>query len=106
MIRVHVEGAVVDVAAQAGSRRERLVGRRGEALRIAVSARPERGRANAAIASVLGDALGCRPSEIRLLSGSTHRMKRYLIVGRSPEEVQGRLEALLSDSADSDKEEE
>jgi len=46
-------------------------------LRVAVSAAPEKDKANAAIRDVLADALGCKPSQVALLSGKTSREKLF-----------------------------
>ena len=60
-------------------------------IALAVTAAPERGKANEAIAGVLAEALGLRPSQVGLLSGETSREKRFLIVGLGPEDVLARI---------------
>jgi uncharacterized protein YggU (UPF0235/DUF167 family) len=62
---------------------------------VAVTAAPERGRANAAIAAVLAEALGCRASQIVLLSGETAREKRFLVAGLSAADLLARITAAL-----------
>lgn len=93
----HERGSVLPVRAQPGARRDALLGERAGALRIAVSAAPERGKANEAIVALLAEALGCRRSEIRLVSGATARDKRFLIEGLTPEQLRGRLPAALDE---------
>lgn len=82
---------MIPVLARAGARRTGLNGEHAEMLRVEVSTAPERGRANEAIAEVLAEALGCRPTAVRLLAGLTSRQKKFLVVGLSPDEVRGRL---------------
>ena len=93
----HAQGTIIPVHAQPGAKRNGLLGERAGALRVAVTAAPEKGKANAAIQAVLAESLGCRPSQIGLLSGETSRQKRFLVLGVSPEELQSRLAALLPD---------
>jgi uncharacterized protein YggU (UPF0235/DUF167 family) len=61
-------------------------GARLEALEIAegkllarVRARPEDGRANAAVLALLADALGVAPSRLQLLRGATSREKLFQV---------------------------
>lgn len=63
------------------ARRERVGGRHGGALRVAVRAPPEAGRANAACASALAEAFGVARSEVVLDPRSTGRRKRVRIGG-------------------------
>ena len=88
------------VRAKPGARVNAVLDRHGGALRIAVTAAPERGKANAAIVAVLTEALGCKPAQIALLSGATARVKRFLIVGLSPEELRARITEKLSRHGD------
>jgi uncharacterized protein len=91
----HARGVVVPVFAQPGSKRAGIIGERAGALRVAVTAPPEKGKANAAIQSVLALALGCKASQITLLSGETSRRKRFLIEGITADELTRRLAPLL-----------
>jgi uncharacterized protein len=87
----HAGGTILPVRAQPGARRDAILGTHAGALRVAVSAPPEKGKANAAIRDVLADALGCKPARIDLLSGETARQKRFLIAGLTPGELRDRL---------------
>jgi uncharacterized protein (TIGR00251 family) len=91
----HAEGTVVAVRAQPGARRNAIVGEHAGALRVAVTAPPERGKANAAIEATLAQALGLKASRVGLISGSSSREKRFLIVGLTADEVRSRIAALL-----------
>jgi uncharacterized protein YggU (UPF0235/DUF167 family) len=60
-----------------------------------VTVAPEKGKANAAIAGVLAEALGCRASQVVLIAGETSRDKRFLIVDVDRDALIQRIEALL-----------
>jgi uncharacterized protein YggU (UPF0235/DUF167 family) len=92
----HAQGTVLPVRAQPGARRNAVLGERAGALRVAVSAAPEKGKANAAIQDVLAEALGCKPSQIGLLSGETSRDKKFLVAGLPAEEVRRRVDRLVA----------
>lgn len=62
----HPEGCLLRVRAQPGARRDGLVGEHNGALKIAVRAAAEKGRANEAIIGVLCEALGVKKSQIEL----------------------------------------
>lgn len=103
VLMAHTRGIVLNVRAQPGAKRDAVLGERAGALRVAVSAAPEKGKANAAIQGVLAEALGCRSSEIELLSGETSRDKRFLITGTSADELQARIGRLLDPPGDSSR---
>lgn len=89
-------GSILPVAAQPGARREGVLGVRAGALRVAVTAPPDKGKANAAIQTVLAEALGCKAASVALVSGATSRQKRFRIGGIGPEELRRRLAALMT----------
>jgi uncharacterized protein (TIGR00251 family) len=91
----HPGGVVLEVLAQPGSKRAGIMGQRDGALKVAVTAPPDKGTANVAIQSVLADALACKTSRITLLSGGKSRRKRFLIAGIDTEELTRRLAALI-----------
>jgi uncharacterized protein (TIGR00251 family) len=95
-LAAHAAGTVLPVKAQPGARRTAIVGVHSGALRVAVAAPPEKGKANAAIAALLAETLGCKTAQISLLAGATARQKRFLIAGLTPEELRRRLEPLVS----------
>lgn len=88
-------GTVLKVRAQPGARKNAVIGERSGALRVSVSAAPEKGKANAAVLNVLADALGCKASQLGLLSGETSRDKRVLVSGLTPEQLRERLNVLV-----------
>ena len=90
------EGCVLPVRAQPGARRIGVQGEQTGALKVAVAAPPEDGRANQALIEVLRKALGIKRSQVELIGGQTSRDKRFLIRGLTRAELQKRLESLLS----------
>jgi uncharacterized protein (TIGR00251 family) len=91
----HAEGCVLPVRAQPGARRAGVQGEQNGALKVAVTAPPEDGRANAALVGVLREALGLKRSQVELLSGQTSRDKRFLIRGLTRAELEARVAGLL-----------
>ncbi len=99
MIRVgdHAEGCVLPVRAQPGARKAGALGEQAGALKVAVTAPPQDGRANEALREVLREALGLKRSQVDLLGGATSRDKRFLIRGVTKAEVEARLARLLAE---------
>ena len=75
------EGAILPVLAQPGARRNAILGERAGALRVAVTAPPERARPTRRSSRCSPSASAARPSQVALLSGETSRQKRFLIDG-------------------------
>jgi uncharacterized protein len=87
-------GVMLMVRAHAGARRNAVLGIRAGALRIAVTAAPEKGKANRAITELLAKKLGVSKSSIELVSGETAPQKRFLIVGASMDAMRAVLSEL------------
>ena len=94
-LSAHEKGSVVMVRAQPGARKNGVTGEHAGSLKVAVTAAPEKGKANAAIAQVLAEALGCKPAQIEILSGLRGREKKFLVSGIDPDELKRRIGALL-----------
>ena len=92
----HAEGCVLPVRAQPGARKAGVLGEQGGALKVAVTAPPEDGRANKALAEALRDLLGLKRSQVELLSGETSREKKFLIRGLALHELASRVARLLA----------
>ena len=92
----HAEGLVLPVRAQPGARRNGVQGEQAGALKVAVTAPPQDGRANKALAQALREALGVKRSQVELLSGETSRDKRFLIRGLTKTELEARLTRVVS----------
>ena len=74
-----------------GGRRQRLIGAYGGALKLEVSAAPEKGRANAAVVRLLSDALGLRRNQVEIVAGASSQDKIATFAGCSVEEITARL---------------
>jgi uncharacterized protein (TIGR00251 family) len=95
-LAAHAQGTILPVRAQPGARKTEIAGIHAGALRVAVSAPPDKGKANAAIAKLLAEVLGFKPAQIGLLSGAATRQKRFLIQGIEPDALRLRLTPFLS----------
>jgi uncharacterized protein (TIGR00251 family) len=91
----HAEGCIVRVRAHPGARRNAIVGAQGGALKVAVTAPPDKGRANDSIVLLLADSLGLKRSQVELVSGATSRAKKFLVRNMTAEELQKFLQGLL-----------
>ena len=91
----HAEGYLLPVRAQPGAKKCGAVGEHGGALKIAVTAPPEDGRANKAIVETLRDLLILKRSQVELFSGQTSREKRFLIRGITKTELERKVQTLV-----------
>jgi uncharacterized protein len=90
-ITPHVEGCLLAVRAQPGARKAGVTGEQAGALKVAVTAPPEDGRANAALTELLRDWFGLKRSQVELAAGATNRNKQFLIRGLTPDELRAAL---------------
>lgn len=90
-------GIELRVKVQPRARRDSIGGLApdGAALRIAVTAPPEDGRANEAVCAALAKALRVPPSAIALTQGASARLKTLRIAG-DPALLLGHLQRLLA----------
>jgi uncharacterized protein len=93
-LEAHPRGVVLPVRAQAGARRNDVLGVREGMLRVAVTAAPEKGKANRAIVALLSQKLAVPKSSIELLAGETSTRKRFLIVGGDVEALRRQISHL------------
>lgn len=82
-LEVHaVDGALqFAVKAVPGSSRDRVLGLRGSALRVAVAAPPERGRANERLCEVLAGVLGVPARDVDVVQGTSSQHKVVRVRG-------------------------
>jgi uncharacterized protein len=92
----HADGCILNVRAQPGARRNGIVGAHAGAVKVAVTAAPDKGHANDAIVAVLAIALDLKRSQIELINGLRSRHKTFLLRGVTPQELQSKLRSLLS----------
>jgi uncharacterized protein (TIGR00251 family) len=88
-------GVVIPVRVRAAARRTGLAGVHDGALRIDVTAAPEKGKANRAVVELLSEVLGVAKRDVQLVSGATSSSKRVLVAGLGLEAVRGRLSEAL-----------
>ena len=74
----------------------RLSGERNGALKVAVTAPPDKGKANEAVREVLCAALGLKRSEVELIAGHASRGKKFLVRGLKPDALAARLDKALA----------
>jgi uncharacterized protein len=94
-LSTHPEGCLLPVRALPGARKAGILGEQAGALKVAVTAPPEDGRANKALTEELRAALGLKRSQIELFRGSSSRDKLFLIRGLMQAELAERLAGLL-----------
>ena len=76
-----------------GARKNAILGVHGGALKIAVAAVPEKGKANRAVVALLADALGLNNSAVVIVSGETSQDK-VAELALDPAKVRGILASL------------
>ncbi len=81
MIRPHAQGVVIRVRAQPGAKRNAVVGTYNGMLKLAVTAPPDKGRANEALAELLAATLQVKRHQVELIQGPTHANKQFLVRG-------------------------
>ena len=84
-------GVILPVRASPGSKRDCLAGEHAGALKVAVNAPPDKGKANEAIIALLSEVLQLPKSNITLISGATSRQKKFLIEGMDSDVLLERL---------------
>ena len=90
----HPEGCALSVHAQPGARKNAIVGEHNGALKVAVTAPPQDGRANRAILEMLRELFHLKRSQVLLLGGETTRDKRVLLRGVNAQSMREVLAAL------------
>ena len=91
----HPEGVLVPVRAQPGARKAGVLGEQAGALKLAVTAPPEDGRANAAMVELLRELLGLKRSQVELHSGATGRNKKFHVRNVPKADLAAKLATLL-----------
>jgi uncharacterized protein (TIGR00251 family) len=85
--------ARVGLRVSPGAARSEIVGRYGEVWKVRIAARAERGRANAALLELLGEALDVSRSRLTLVSGAASRDKVVQVEGMEAAEADRLLAA-------------
>jgi uncharacterized protein (TIGR00251 family) len=90
-IRDVAGGCIIAVKVVPGASRDKIAGALGDRLKIATSAPPEKGKANAAVVAILAKSLGLDKRDVALVSGLTNARKELRIAGVTSREVRKRL---------------
>src|SRR5262245_11261614 len=93
------EGARIRLRVKPGARRRALEGEHGGALRVAVTAPPEKGRVNEEVEALLAEALDVARARVRVVAGHASRNKSVAIDGLPAEEIRRRLARHQGDPA-------
>ncbi|WP_428304160.1 DUF167 domain-containing protein [Lacipirellula sp.] len=95
----HPSGVVIRVKARPGARRNGFAGIHADALRIDVTAAPEKGKANEVIIALLAEAFHVAKSQIELISSPANAQKRFLLAGLTMAAAEQCLAALIEQSS-------
>jgi len=87
-------GVALEILATPGSSVSKVRNVHGNALKVAVRAAPERGKANDEIVEVLAEFFGVPRGSVTILSGETSRNKRVRIAGLSIDSALARIKTL------------
>jgi uncharacterized protein (TIGR00251 family) len=78
-LRETADGVEILVKVTPGTSRDAVLGERDGVLRVAVSAAPEKGKANKAACALIAKTLGVAKSRISVIRGETARNKKILV---------------------------
>lgn len=97
MVRLqgNAEGTILTVRAQPGARQKGVLGEYDGALRVAVTAAADKGKANQAIVELLSSTFGIPKSAVELVGGATSRQKRILLRGILPAAAAEKIQQVL-----------
>ena len=87
------ESNLLPVRVKPRAGRNEVVGWQGSSLQIRVTAAPEAGEANRAVAGLLAEAFGVPRSAVLLVRGAHSREKLFRVGGRSLDELRACLDA-------------
>ncbi|HZR34249.1 MAG TPA: DUF167 domain-containing protein [Nevskia sp.] len=91
--------ALLQLKVSPGASRNAVLGFLGETLKLAVTAAPERGKANEAVEALLAEALDLPKGAVRVVAGHAARSKRVEIAGLEAAEIVRRLRTILERSS-------
>jgi hypothetical protein len=93
LLRGARDGVRLKLRVVPGARRDAILGGHGDALRVAVRAVAEKGRANAAVERLVAAALGLPPDAVALVAGLGSRDKVLAVRGLAEADIRARLAA-------------
>lgn len=80
--------AALEIYLQPGASSDKIIGPHGDALKVAVSAPPEKGKANKALCRLLADELGVAKNCVNIVRGGASRRKQVSVAGVEPDKLQ------------------
>lgn len=89
-----MESVVIHVKVVPNSSRNRVAGRYADGIKIQTSAPPEAGKANRAVAKILAQFLGVKPTQIQLASSPSNPRKQFRITHFSLAQLSQKLATL------------
>ncbi|MCY3021305.1 MAG: DUF167 domain-containing protein [Planctomycetota bacterium] len=93
VVRERAGGVTVEILASAGASVSKVRGLHGNALKVAVRAPPEKGKANAEIEELLAEFFGVARNHVSVVAGQTARAKRVVVLGITAAQAQARIAA-------------
>ena len=90
-IRPHARGALLDILVAPRASRDKIVGKHGDRLKVAIAAAPTDGEANQALIEFLAGELGMAKQALSIVSGMQSKRKTVLIEGGAPDQVSLKL---------------
>lgn len=89
------QGCILRVRAAPRAKSDAIASERAGALRVRVTAPPEKGKANDAIKALLARELGLRERDVSLVRGATSSDKTFRITGIDRRALEARLAAIV-----------
>ena len=87
------EGVIFKAAIQPKGSRNEIVGLKGDALNIRLTAPPVQGAANKMCIEFLAKSLKVRKSDVEIVRGQSSRIKQILVRRATPRKIQSLLKA-------------
>jgi len=86
-IRSDGDDVLIDVKVVPGASRSRVMGLLGDRIKVAISAAPEKGRANAELVKLIATGCGVQTRSVTVERGSTSPQKTLRVRSVSPDAV-------------------
>ena len=84
-------GILIHASVKPKARKNAILGVSSGKLKVAVTAAPEKGKANAAVIALLADFLGIAKNRVVIKSGETSHVKLLMIEGIDADQMRGKL---------------
>ena len=89
------DGMLLPLRVLASARHNLIRGIHNGALKVSVSAAPEKGRANEAIIKLLSDSLAIRKTSLRMIAGANSPQKKVLVTGIPIDDLKDKIQGCL-----------